>query len=292
MAAVSNTSTRQTGAAYIPRILSDYIVKVREANLQAAKFVTRRDMDVAAFGQTVDFPVDSDFTIYNYADGNRLTDNLASNIDTVVTLTVSQVPMRPFLVLDTLSVQAKADYKALKMKRAGYIVAKTIDSSVLSEGLKFSANTIQNEGTPSTAVTLAQLIACQATLDKLDVPEEDRVWFLYAQVLQDMMGLTGNYFSSLDFADSKSLVKGQISQLLLGSPVVKTTNLPTGTAGSPVTTYRKNMYFHKSAIALATQKDVEYQEEYELDLQGTLCNARSMYGTATLRANHGVLLYR
>lgn len=292
MAAVSNTAGRQQGAGYIPRILSDYIVKVREANLQAAKFVTRRDMDVAAFGQTVDFPVDSDFTIYNYADGNRLTDNLAANIDTIVSLTVSQVPMRPFLVLDTLSAQAKADYKALKMKRAGYIVAKEIDTQTLAEGLNFSANTIQNEGTPTTAVTLAQLIACQATLDKLDVPEDERAWFLYPTVLQDMMGLSGNYFTSLDFSQSQAIVKGQISQMLLGSPVIKTTNLPTGTAGSPVATYRKNMYFHKSAIALATQRDVEYQEEYELDLQGTLCNARTMFGTKTLRSNHGVLLYR
>ena len=292
MAAVSNTSGRQQGAGYIPRILSDYIIKVREANLQAAKFVTRRDMDVMAFGQTVDFPVDSDFTVYSYADGNRLTDNLAANIDTIVSLTVSQVPMRPFLVLDTLSAQAKADYKALKMKRAGYIIAKDVDSKTLSEGLNFSANSIQNETTPTTAVTLAQLIACQATLDKLDVPEDERAWFLYPTVLQDMMGLSGNYFSSLDFSQSQAIVKGQISQLLLGSPVVKTTNLPTGTSGSPVSTFRKNMYFHKSAIGLAMQKDIEYQEAYDMDLQGTLCNARALYGTATLRSNHGVLLYR
>ena len=88
------------------------------------------------------------------------------------------------------------------------------------------------------------------------------------------------------------VVKGQISQLLLGSPVVKTTNLPTGTSGSPVSTFRKNMYFHKSAIGLAMQKDIEYQEAYDLDLQGMLCNARALYGTTTLRANHGVLLYR
>lgn len=292
MTAVSNSSGRQQGAAYIPRTLSDYIVQVRDANLQAAKFVTRRDSDVLSKGQSIDFPVDSNFTAFSYADGNRLSDNLEANIDTVKTLTVSQVPMRPFLVLDTLSAQAQADYKAMKMKRAGYIVSKHIDSTVLSEGLNFSENTIQNETTPTTAITLAQLIACQATLDKADFPESDRVWFLYSQVLQDMMGLSGNYFTSLDFSQTQSLVKGQISQLLLGSPVVKTTNMPTGTSGSPVSTYRKNMYFHKSAIALAMQKDVQYQEEYELDLQGTLCNVRALYGTTTLIPTGGVLLYR
>lgn len=292
MTAVSNTSGRQQGAAYIPRTLSDYIVQVRDANLQAAKFVTRRDSDVLSKGQSIDFPVDSNFTAFSYADGNRLSDNLEANIDSVKTLTVSQVTMRPFLVLDTLSAQAQADYKAMKMKRAGYIVSKTIDSTILSEGLNFSANTIQNETTPTTAITLAQLIACQATLDKADFPESDRVWFLYSQVLQDMMGLSGNYFTSLDFSQTQSLVKGQISQLLLGSPVVKTTNMPTGTSGSPVSTYRKNMYFHKSAIALAMQKDVQYQEDYDLDLQGTLCNVRALYGTTTLIPTGGVLLYR
>lgn len=293
MAAVANTQNRQTGSVYIPRILSDMIIKTREKNLAAAKFVTRRDEDVMEYGQTIDFPVDSDFTAYSYADGNRLTDNLEANIDTVVSLTVSQVPMRPFLVLDTLKAQAKADMKALKFARAAYIIAKTIDSSILSEGLKFSANTIQNEGAPTTtALSNLHLTAAQMTLDDLDVPEEDRVWFFRPKVLKDLMDLTGNYFTSLDFSQSQALVKGQISSMLLGSPVVKTTNLPTATAGSPVVTYGKNMYFHKSAIGVAMQKDVETQEEYNLDLQGTLCNARSLYGTATLRANHGVMLYR
>ncbi len=292
MAAVSNTSGRQQGAAYIPRTLSEYIIQVRDANLQAAKFVTRRDSDVLSKGQTIDFPVDSNFTAYSYADGNRLSDNLEANIDSFVSLTVSQVPMRPFLVLDTLSKQAQADYKALKTKRASYIIAKTVDASVLSEGLNFSANTIQNQTTPTTAITLTQLLSAQETLDNLDVPEDDRVWFLCPTVLKDMMGLSGNYFTSMDFAETKALVKGQISRMLLGSPVVKTTVMPTGTAGSPVSTYRKNLYFHRSAIGLAMQRDVEFQSEYNMDLQGTLCNARAMYGTATLRANHGVLLYR
>jgi len=289
---VLNSQTRQTGSVYIPRILSDMIIKVREKKLRAAHFVTRRN-DAKYAGQTIDFPVATAATSFNYVDGNRLSDNLQASIDTKVSLTISQVPMSPFLILDTLSAQAKADKKAVEYVNSSYVIAKAIDTSILSEGLNFSTNTIQNEGAPTTtALTNTHLTAAQMTLDDLDVPEEDRVWFFRPKVLKDLMDLTGNYFTSLDFSKTQALVEGQIHFMLLGSPVVKTTNMPTATAGSPVATYGKNMYFHKDAIGVAMQKDVETQEEYNMDMQGTLCNVRALYGTATLRANHGVLLYR
>lgn len=292
MAALSNTSNRQTGEKTIPRTLSEYIVQVMHANLQAANFVTRRDLDVRPAGQTVDFVVDAVRTGFSYADGNRLTDNISATTYTIKSLTVNTLPMSPFVILDSLTLQSQMDVKAMGFKQAAYYVAKTIDTGILAEGLNFSANVIQNETTPTTAVTVAQAAACQATLDKLDYPAEDRVWFFYPTIFQDFKGLSGNYFTSMDFTTTQSLVKGQIASLLLGSPWVQTTNLPTGTSGSPVSTFRKNMYFHKSAIAVAMQREPEKQESYEVDLQGTLCNVRAFYGTTTLDASAGVLWYR
>lgn len=290
--ALSNTNTRTTGASYIPRILSDYILEFREKNLQAAKFVTRRDMDLKGRGQSVDFPVAQELSAYSYADGDKLEDNLSVNTDTVKTITVSQVPMRPFLILDTLSVQAQADKKAMELKTAAYAVAKAIDTGILAEIVDFSVNSIQNETTPTTALALTNLLSAKYSLDSVDVPEDDRVWFFDPIVEKDLLGLSGNYFSSYDFSGSKGLVKGQLTSPVLGSPVVMTTNLPTGTFGSPVSTYHKNAYFHRSAIGVVMQKTIETQSEYSVNFQGWLMNVRAMYGTTTLRPTHGVMLYR
>mgnify|MGYP000299206367 CR=1 FL=1 len=283
---------RQTGSVFIPRVVSDYIIKFRQANLQFAKFVTVRSEDVSFMGQTIDFPTSTELTASAYVDGNDLMDLLSAPIETKKSLTVSELAVCPEVILDTLSAQAKTDAKALAIERCGYAIAKRVDTVIRNEMLDFSVNTIQNELTPSTAITKNHLLDAQKTLDLLDVPEEDRVWFLGPNAIRDLMADTGNYFTSMDFADTKALVKGQLQYLILGSPVVKTTNLATGTAGSPVATYYKNGYFHKSAIGLAMQKDVEVQQEYTLRFQGLTINARCLFGTETLRPNHGVMIYR
>lgn len=292
MASIANTMNRQTGSVFIPRVVSDYIIKFRQANLQFAKFVTVRSEDVSFMGQTIDFPTSTELTASAYVDGNDLMDLLSAPIETKKSLTVNELAVCPAVILDTLSAQAKTDSKALAIESCGYAIAKRVDTVIRNEMLDFSVNTIQNELTPSTAIARNHLLDAQKTLDLLDVPEEDRVWFLGPNAIRDLMADTGNYFTSMDFADTKALVKGQLQYLILGSPVVKTTNLATGTAGSPVATYYKNGYFHKSAIGLAMQKDVEVQQEYTLRFQGLTINARCLFGTETLRPNHGVMIYR
>lgn len=292
MAAIANTTGRQQGAVFIPRVVSDYIVKFRQANLQFAKFVTVRSEDVSFMGQTIDFPTSTALTASAYTDGNDLMDLLSAPIETKKSLTVNELAVCPEVILDTLSAQAKTDAKALAIERCGYAIAKRVDDVIADEMDDFSVNQIQNVLTLTSAVTKNNLLDAQKTLDLLNVPEEDRVWFFSPNVIRDLMADTGNYFTSMDFSDTKALVKGQLQYLVLGSPVVKTTNLNTGTAGSPVSTYYKNGYFHKSAIGLAMQKDVEVQQEYSLRYQGLIVNARCLFGTETLRPDHGVLLYR
>lgn len=291
MASVANTTGLQQTAVHIPRVVSDYIVKFRQKNLQLVKFVTNRTLDVATYGQSVDFPVTSTYSVVAFADGNRLTDNLNTNIDTKKTLTVNRRAVCPAFLSDAASVQSKTDQKALMIETCGYAIAKDIDDTIADEFDEFEVNSIQNVLTPTSALAKANFIASQLTLDALDVPSEDRVWAVHPNVIADAMNDTSNVFTSIDFTDTKSMVKGQLHYLLLGSPIVKTTNLNSATAGSPVQTYYKSAYFHKSAIAIAMQRDVEYQEQYDVDMQGWLVNARCLYGTTVLRADHGVLLY-
>ena len=230
MASISNTTGRQQGAVFIPKVVSDYIIKFRQANLQFAKFVTIRSEDGSFMGQTIDFPTSTALTASAYSDGNDLMDLLSAPIETKKSLTVNELAVCPEVILDTLSAQAKTDAKALAIERCGYAIAKRIDDVLADEMDEFTVNSIINETTPTTAIDKNDLLDAQKTLDLLNVPEEDRVWFLSPNAIRDLMADTGNYFTSMDFSDTKALVKGQLQYLILGSPVVKTTNLNTGTA--------------------------------------------------------------
>lgn len=285
---ISNVDTSTTGAVYIPEIWSELVLEFRKKRLQAANFFEHRDMEVMNFGDTIHFPADSEYTVVSYTEGNRLTSSLAANTDSEVVLTVDQYKVRPFLVSDKLSTQSKYNKKALNFRNAGYAIAKAIDTAIFARSSEFTNAAINTAGT---AIVPADLTEAQQVLDDLDVPEgEERGWFLSPATIKDLMDNSGNYFTSLDFTMTPSLVYGQLHYLLLGSPVFKTTNLPTGTTGSPSTTYRKNIYAHREAIGVAMQIAPEVQEEYNLDLQGDLCNVRALYGTVCLRPASGVII--
>lgn len=285
---VANVDTSTTGAVFIPEVWSELVLEFRKKRLQAANFFERRDMEVMNFGDTIHFPSDTEYTVVDYTQGNRLTSSLEANTEDEITLTVDQYKVRPFVVSDKLSKQSQYDKKALNFRNAGYAIAKAIDSAIFARSSEFTNAAINTAGT---AVVPADLTEAQETLDNLDVPEgEERGWFLSPSTIKDLMDNSGNYFTSLDFSQTQSLVYGQLHYLLLGSPVYKSTNLPTGTTGSPATTYRKNIYAHKEAIGVAMQIAPEVQESYEVDLQGTLCNVRALYGTVCLRPESGVII--
>jgi hypothetical protein len=172
--------------------------------------------------------------------------------------------------------------------KSAYAMAKVVDTAILANSSSFSI-TVNNGGS---TITNLDLTEAQGRLDTNNVPEEDRAWFFHPWVLKDLMDLTGNYFTSFDFNQADSLIKGQINKMLLGSPVYKTTNVPSAAAGSPAQPIISNIYAHKDAIIWAANFKDSREEEYNLDLQGDLCNISSLYGTQINRTDHGVIVAR
>jgi hypothetical protein len=71
-----------------------------------------------------------------------------------------------------------------------------------------------------------------------------------------------------------------------------TTNLKATTSGSPASTVYDNMYFHKEAIGMAMLTNPKVESEYNMDLQGELINAKTLFGATILRATSGVVIRR
>jgi hypothetical protein len=161
-----------------------------------------------------------------------------------------------------------------------------------TEALSEFTGTAQNS--PSDAqvddLTVDDIVGAQVALDNSDVPASDRYWVFHPSAHGELLTMTGNYFISIDFQGEKPMATGQIGTML-GSPVYKSTNVGTTTAGSPAETAYANLYFHKDALGLAMQVAPEIEMEYDLDSQGHLGNVRTAYGVGILRADHGLIVY-
>jgi len=285
---IASLNTVTTDAQYLPVKWSPLVLKATEKNFVARGIFENRTSD-APFGTAVHFPTRTHRDAQSFVAGYKLEEKLAATTDTYTTITIDQKYVSPFLIPNDLDVQSQYDNFAMEMAESGYAIAKQMDTHILSKSSAFT-NTIQ--GVLGTSPTNIYLTACKRVLDKLDVPDNDRAWIFDPTVIEGLLNLTGNYFTSMDFSGEKGLQSGQIGRMLLGSPVYQSNNLPDGPAyGSPATTSKMNLYVHKQAIGYVAQTSPKVESEYNLNMQGRLGNVRAMWGSGILRGDHGVGLY-
>ena len=289
MAPITSVNTAVSQAQLIDKKWVEFINGHRDANLQAAKHFRDFSSLVSSSGDTVYIPNNLvEQTPFTYTEGKRLTDNLQANTETYTTLSLATYKANPFVISDKLNAQSKYAAKMLGYKKAAYAVAKALDTAIFAAGS--SSHPAVNSG--GSTITNLDLTEAQARLDASNVPEDDRAWFFNPWVMKDLMDLSGNYFTSLDFGQSGPLVKGQINRMILGSPAYKTTNMPSAAAGSPAQPIITNLYAHKDYIIWAANFKDQRQEEYNLDIQGDLCNVRSLFGVQSNRTDHGIEIKR
>lgn len=289
MGSVTGVNTAVSQAQLIDKKWAEFINHHRDANLQAAKHFRDFSSLVSSSGDTVYIPNNLvEQTPFNYVEGKRLSDNLQANTETYTTLSLATFKANPFLISDKLNAQSKYSAKMLGYKKASYAVAKALDTAIFAIGS--SSHPAVNNG--GSSITNLDLTEAQTRLDASNVPEEDRAFFFNPWVMKDLMDLSGNYFTSIDFGQQGPLVKGQINKMILGSPAYKTTNMPSAAAGSPAQPIISNLYAHKDYIIWAANFKDQKQEEYNLDLQGELCNVRSLFGVASNRTDHGISIMR
>ncbi len=291
MAALTNEHDLTTHANYIPEIWGKMVVDFRDKNLVMANLVTRRDADLATGGDKVYFPVTSAGTAQTYTAGSKLQDSLQVDTDSLITVTVDQFKFHPFHIPWNVSDQVAYDTFALGMRQAGEAVARAVDSYLHTTAQSFTS-TSQND--PSTDqvddLELGDLTGAYTELNAADVPSTDRAWVFHPRAYKELLDISGNYFTSFDFRQGRPLETGMIGQIL-GSPVYLSTNCGTKSEGSPAETATVNLYMHRDAIACVMQRDVEVESGYDIDLQGTLGNARAGYGASILRGDHGVMIF-
>lgn len=286
----TNGQTITTHDIFLPEIWSPRAQRAREKALHLASFVYRRDDEVSAYGDLL-----HSFTISNLSANDKSANTqvtLQAPSESTVNLTINKHKEASFLIEDNLSAKSQMNLQREYTEKGSYGIGTQIDTDVAAN---YSSLTNSAVGSFGVALTDATVLAAWKTLSALDVPAEDRAWFFHPNAYADLLQI--EKFIRTDFTTNMLQQMGIPTNLitkavgmLYGSPVFLTTNIPTGTFGSPAATGYINLYLHKEAFQLGMQKQVRVQTDYILEYLGHLTVIDAIYGTAVYRADHGVVV--
>lgn len=267
--------TTDTGAVFIPEVWSKKVLEATEENLVLANLVTRLDQDVKGRGDVVHVPNLSNLEANDKVQGSEI--QLQAPTETEVQLNVDQWKESSFLIEDILKVQADYDLMSRYTGKAGFAIAKAVDSSLASLGSGFS----QAFGTYNTAITTDVLLDSVQALDDADVPQSDRHFVHRPDVKRDLLDLST--YTSRDFVEGGPVSTGQIGDLYGVSTYMSNNIVKSGNNTN-------NMLFHREALALAMQNGPRVQSEYSIRDLGYITAADVLYGVKELRDDFGVLV--
>ena len=241
---------------------------------------------VTGFGDTIHIPNLSNLSANDKTASAEVT--LQTFTETDTTINLNKHKEASFLIEDIVKVQANYNLMAEYTQKAGFAIAKQIDTDLLSE---YSNLTTTDVGDYGTDISDGVILEAINILDLNDVPDTERYIVLWPTQKNVLMGL--DKFVKSDYIgqwDRPTPVRtGANSRFewgeIYGIRVYYTNNVQT-TAGSP--TQYHNLLFHKEAFALALQQAPRTQSDYILEYLGNLVVVDTIYGLKTIRADFGV----
>lgn len=278
--------TTITAAVFLPTLWSVDTLRATENALVAAGLVKRYDAMVKAKGQAIKIPNITNLSANAKTANNDVTTQVVT--ETAITLTVDKHYESSFEIEDLAAVQAAYDLRAEYSEKAGYAIAKQIDTDLLS---LYTGLTTSDVGTYGTDLGDAAYVQALLYLNQGDVPLENRAFVINPAQMAAIMKIDkfvkADYLGNYDQATP--VKKGPNSRYLwgqiYGTDVYYTNNVQT-TAGTP--TQYHNMLIHKEAFALALQQAPRLQAAYWLPSLAWKVVVDAIYGITTLRSTFAV----
>ena len=282
-----NSFSTTTSAVFLPTIWSNETLRATENALVAAGLIKRYDYLVKSRGQTIDIPnVSNAFTASAKVQGSDVTDQ--NFTETQTQIQINNWYYVSFIIEDILSVQSNYDLRTEYSNKAGYAIAKNVDTAVMANWTSWTNTAV---GTYGIDLGDAVLVGAMEALNIADMPLEDRAFIIHPKQLSAIMKIDkfvkadylGQYQNAqpVKLGPNSRYVWGEI----YGIRVYYTNNLPT-TAATP--TQYHNMLLHKEAIALALQQAPRLQAAYWLMSLGWRVIVDTIYGYTALRLTGGI----
>ena len=283
MANTNITATMAAAGQFIPEIFSKEIIVARENNLVLAGLVDRYDEEVKGAGDIVRIPnlssITATYKVENVEVAQSATTETASSIslDKHATIRVT--------VDDLAAIQSHINLRQKYTTQMGKAIAKITDSDIRNLYSTFSQTV--GAGTTSSDLHLAKTYILEAVrkLNAANAPFEDRALIVESYGYRDLLN-TDDFvrYDAVGQADGKNATVSAKIGKLYGVDVYQTEQV------YALSSVAYAMLFHKTAIALAVQKALRVQAQYDVPLLATHLVADSVYGVAELRDDHGVVI--
>lgn len=267
--------TPTTSANFIAEKWSTDIMRATEANLVLAKLVHDYSSMVKDNGDTIHVPNLSNLIANDKVAGADV--SFQAPTETKIDISINKHKEASFKLEDITKVQSNVDLNAEYTGKAGYALAKAIDSDLAA----LAAGLSQTKGTYNTAITTDVILDSIELLDDADVPAENRYFVMKPGTKRDIIDIT-TYVSN-DFVSGKPVESGKIGSLY-GLETYISTNVYNST------TSVNNIIFQKDCFGMALQKAPKTNFWYNPAAIAYEVVTDTIYGVAEMRDTFGVLV--
>ena len=274
---------------FIPELWGDLIYKYFEERLVFKNTVEDYSSLVQNEGKIIHIPEIAKMTASSLTDGAQVS-YVAPN-ETNTQLTIDKHYYSAKLFTDVLQVQSSYDLISAYGKAMGYALAKQVDSDIAAQLIQV------NQGATLTTddqITAAEFEAAIANLGEndIDYTSGDVFFVVNPTLYADMLNPAGTFGASFVRADitgfnsdNSPALSGVVGKLM-GMPVLMSNSLSTG--GTNVS----GVIYHKSACAMAVQRDIDVKSQYDIDVLGTKIVAHTLYGVKLLDDSDNIRGYK
>lgn len=276
----STQMTNTTQIKFLPEVWGSAII-ARDENKVMANLVTRKDADVKNGGTKVNFPLVSALTTTAISDNTAAT--FQAPTETEIELSLDRYYESSFMLQDRTKIQSSYELAKLYGAKIGQALMDKIETDLtgLYSGLT------QTQGTGMTALTEAMIVRGIQYLDDAKAPQTERYLVLKPAGMNNLRQIARFTEADKTGAGTSPMVGGQRGFVTnaFGVGIYVTTNIQQ-VAGTPGIIH--NLLFHKSAFALAMQKDISVEEDRRPDYFGTGYIASALWGYCEMRDDHAV----
>lgn len=302
--------------------------------LGATQMLDKHMVRTITSGKSAQFPVIGNASAKYHTPGTNIADSGNSLLSDVKhqekVIAIDGLCLSAVFISNIEEMMNHYDVRAEYSRQMGYALASHFDKSVTNTVVAAARTSSPNitsltgsggatlgggqkflgSATPTQANLIDAIFQCAATLDKKDVPAEDRYVMLRPTEYYGLISAAGSssWLASSDWNNPADARKGVVYEIA-GMKVIKSTFLPStdlsasgsslqsdaaissdndvfgangvGYGGNFSTTY--GLVFHKGAAGTVKLQDLAVESEYQIERQGTLMIAKQAIGHGILR---------
>ena len=274
---------------FLPELWADLIYKFFDEKLVFKNTVEDYSALVQNGGDTVHIPEIAKMSASSLTDGAQI--SYVAPAETNTQLSIDKHFYSAKMFTDVLQVQSSYDLISAYAKAMSSALAKQVDSDIAAQLIQVNQGATLATDDQITANEFEAAIAVLGEND-IDYTSGDVYFVVNPTLYADMLNPAGTFGAAFVRSDitgfnseNSPALTGVVGRLM-GMPVLMSNSLSSG--GTNVS----GVIYHKSACAMAVQRDIDVKESYDIDFLATKIVAHTLYGVKLLDDSDNIRGYK